>query len=89
MPEAFIISFKLETDENVLLVKAREALRKYNHHLVIANILNLRKQKVTVVTKNLNYEICLSKEEVLKGVEIESKIIPDIVRQHENFFLQQ
>lgn len=30
-PNAYIVSFKLETDNNVLLEKAQHALHKYNH----------------------------------------------------------
>lgn len=85
VPQAFIVSFKLETDEKVLIKKAREALKKYNHHLVIANILSTRKSKVTVVTSSRNYDIILSSDESGKGIEIESKIIPDLIRKHEEF----
>lgn len=31
VPHAFVVSFKLETDENILITKAREALNKYKH----------------------------------------------------------
>lgn len=31
VPKAFVISFKLETDIDILIPKAKEALRKYNH----------------------------------------------------------
>lgn len=31
VPEAFVVSFKLETDENILISKARDALEKYKH----------------------------------------------------------
>lgn len=48
-PQAFIISFKLETDPNLLLSKARQALTKYQHDLVIANLLSERKRRVTIV----------------------------------------
>ncbi|CAD6228673.1 GSCOCG00006491001-RA-CDS, partial [Cotesia congregata] len=46
VPKAFVISFKLETDENLLIKKARDALNNYNHNLVIANMLQTRKQRV-------------------------------------------
>ncbi|XP_017885355.1 uncharacterized protein C4B3.18 isoform X2 [Ceratina calcarata] len=32
VPEAFVVSFKLETDESLLISKARGALNKYNHN---------------------------------------------------------
>ena len=48
-PQAFIVSFKLETDPRILLEKARQALTKYEHNVVIANLLTERKRKVTIV----------------------------------------
>ena len=35
---AFIASFKLETDEDILEFKSRESLRKYHHHVRIIDI---------------------------------------------------
>lgn len=49
-PRAMIISFKLETDPNLLSLKAKTALEKYAHHLVIGNILNTRKHEVLFVS---------------------------------------
>ena len=89
VPEAYTVSFKLETDETLLIVKARESLKKYNHHLVIANILNTRKNKVTVVTMYSYYDITVTKDEISKGVEIESKIVPDVVNKHEEYITQK
>ncbi|CAG7831706.1 unnamed protein product [Allacma fusca] len=48
-PNAFIISFKLETDRDLLLPKAKAALEKYKHHMVVANLLTSRKSFVMVV----------------------------------------
>ncbi|KAI8128195.1 Phosphopantothenate--cysteine ligase [Lucilia cuprina] len=31
VPHAFVVSFKLETDENLLITKARDSLSKYKH----------------------------------------------------------
>ncbi|EME39053.1 hypothetical protein DOTSEDRAFT_66993 [Dothistroma septosporum NZE10] len=49
-PRAMIISFKLETDPNLLAQKATGALKKYSHHLVIGNLLNTRKYEVLFVS---------------------------------------
>ncbi|CAK3782853.1 Phosphopantothenate--cysteine ligase CAB2 [Lecanosticta acicola] len=49
-PRSMIISFKLETDPNLLATKARSALEKYAHHLVIGNLLNTRKYEVLFVS---------------------------------------
>jgi len=48
-PKAMIVSFKLETDPSILAEKARYALNKYSHHLVIGNLLNTRKWEVLFV----------------------------------------
>ncbi|EIM21789.1 DNA/pantothenate metabolism flavo protein, partial [Wallemia mellicola CBS 633.66] len=50
-PEGYIVSFKLETDQSLLIPKAIAALEKYEHHLVIANDLKDRKYKVTLVER--------------------------------------
>ena len=42
-----LVSFKLETDSNILVSKARKALNKYGHKLVIGNILDTRKREVS------------------------------------------
>jgi len=42
VPDAFVVSFKLETDQNILLEKAIGALKRYDHHIVVANLLMTR-----------------------------------------------
>ena len=51
-PEGMIVSFKLETDESLLVSKAQQALIKYQHHLVIGNLLSSRKYEVVFITPN-------------------------------------
>ncbi|XP_058810891.1 uncharacterized protein LOC131675774 isoform X2 [Phymastichus coffea] len=46
VPKAYVVSFKLETDESIILKKARQALEKYHHNLVIANMLQTRRTQV-------------------------------------------
>lgn len=48
-PRSFVVSFKLETDENILFQKAGGAIRNYNVHLVVANILNTRADTCYIV----------------------------------------
>ncbi|XP_078037964.1 phosphopantothenoylcysteine synthetase [Augochlora pura] len=85
VPEAYVVSFKLETDENLLIVKARDALNKYKHNLVIANMLQTRKQEVTIVTNEKYYVISLTSEQLSKGEEIERLIVADLVERHQDF----
>ena len=48
-PEGMIVSFKLETDPSILVRKARYSLDRYQHHLVIGNLLSTRKWEVVFV----------------------------------------
>lgn len=41
-PHSFVVSFKLETDEQILFQKAGAALKNYGVHLVVANLLQTR-----------------------------------------------
>ncbi|EPQ27431.1 uncharacterized protein PFL1_04969 [Pseudozyma flocculosa PF-1] len=50
-PEGFVVSFKLETDPNLLIPKAVTALERYGHQLVIGNDLNRRKFEVVFVER--------------------------------------
>lgn len=81
-PNAFVISFKLETDESILLEKARVALNKYGHKLVIANILQTRKHRVVLVEEFDDEEVCIKDED---GIEIESVIVTKVVEKHKAF----
>ena len=51
-PAALVVSFKLETNEHVLLAKAAGALRKYAVDLVVANRLATYKRHVTLVKRS-------------------------------------
>ncbi|KAI0462162.1 hypothetical protein LJB42_004250 [Komagataella kurtzmanii] len=85
-PLAMIISFKLETDSNILLSKARGALERYNHQLVIGNLLQTRKKEVVFVTpEEGEHWIRLTDEQHANGTEIESLIIPEIMSLHEKW----
>lgn len=79
VPHAFVVSFKLETDENLLISKSRESLNKYRHHLVIANLMQTRKHRVVFVTLDTSYEVVLGKEQTHSGLEIEEPIVADVV----------
>jgi len=70
-PKAFCVSFKLETDEHILLEKAKSAMDKYQVHMVIGNLLSSRYDKVTFIHKTNNNDdddnmdiVELSKEQI-------------------------
>ena len=48
-PDAFMCSFKLETDKSILREKAERAVKKYGCHLVIGNLLQTRHSQVWVL----------------------------------------
>ena len=49
VPEAYVVSFKLETEDRLLIPKAEKSLRSYGHQLVIGNQLHRRKFEVVLV----------------------------------------
>ncbi|KAK4133327.1 DFP-domain-containing protein [Trichocladium antarcticum] len=49
-PQGMIVSFKLETDPSILVHKAKYSLDRYQHHLVIGNLLSTRKWEVVFVS---------------------------------------
>ncbi|KAG0067974.1 hypothetical protein BGZ93_008946 [Podila epicladia] len=82
-PKAFIVSFKLETDEALLPMKSRQALKRYGHQIVIGNILTTRKRLVSLVTLEDVAEIRLTQnEDEVQHIEIESRIVPELIRRH-------
>ncbi|KAI9490144.1 DNA/pantothenate metabolism flavoprotein [Zychaea mexicana] len=83
--KGMIVSFKLETDVNLLVPKARQALNRYGHQVVIGNMLATRKQTVTMIMNDKERVLSLSPEELKENVEIESKIIPDLVHIHDHW----
>uniref|UniRef100_A0A3Q1GAE7 Phosphopantothenate--cysteine ligase n=1 Tax=Acanthochromis polyacanthus TaxID=80966 RepID=A0A3Q1GAE7_9TELE len=77
-PQAFVTSFKLETDATILLDKARRALDTYRHQAVVANVLDSRRGYVVVVTPETQAELILTDEDVKNEVEIEERIVKSI-----------
>ncbi|WWC71532.1 uncharacterized protein I206_105490 [Kwoniella pini CBS 10737] len=67
-PEGYIVSFKLETDEALLIPKSRAALSRYGHQLVIGNDLHRRKYEVVFVERR-NLLQKGKGDERLKGAE--------------------
>ncbi|KAK5872631.1 hypothetical protein PBY51_013313 [Eleginops maclovinus] len=87
-PQAFVISFKLETDASILLDKARRALDTYRHQAVVANVLDSRRGYVVVVTPETQAELILSEEDAKNEVEIEERIVSNLTSAHDKFITQ-
>lgn len=84
-PQAFVISFKLETDATILLEKARRALDTYRHQVVVANILDSRRGYVVVVTPETQVELILTEDDEKNEVEIEDRIVSNLTSAHHKF----
>lgn len=89
VPNAFIVSFKLETDENILISKSRGALNKYKHNLVIGNMLQTRRTRVIFVSPDSEEEVKLSEEQIINGIEVEKEIVGKVVEEHRKFIFKQ
>lgn len=85
VPEAFVVSFKLETNKDILVSKSLQALDKYQHQLVIANLLETRKKEVKLVTRDNCVDISMTTEELSNGHEIEEKIVSELASLHSKF----
>ncbi|XP_033733427.1 phosphopantothenate--cysteine ligase-like [Pecten maximus] len=85
VPDAFVVSFKLETDQELLVKKAQQALAKYCHQVVVANLLETRKKEIIVVTTDSHKVIKLTDSQLDSGVEIEEHIIKELISAHSHF----
>lgn len=86
-PDAYVVSFKLETDPDNLIAKSRKALECYGHKLVIANELRTRSQKVLLVDQNNVKEINMREQTQSMG-EIETAIVEELVSRHNRFIVE-
>uniref|UniRef100_A0A5S6QD36 DNA/pantothenate metabolism flavoprotein C-terminal domain-containing protein n=1 Tax=Trichuris muris TaxID=70415 RepID=A0A5S6QD36_TRIMR len=80
--DAFVVSFKLETDPSLLIPKCKDALKKYSHQLVIGNMLQDRKIEVFFVTHDGVEPIRLRDMAAQENEEIENFIVERLVFLH-------
>lgn len=80
-PLAFCISFKLETDSDILVQKADMAMKKYKMNIVVANLLATYREEVIIVTNGEKNTIrrCNSDE------DLEEKIIKLLAHKHSKY----
>ncbi|KAM0849167.1 hypothetical protein ACQ4PT_053901 [Festuca glaucescens] len=80
-PLAFCISFKLETDSDILVQKADMALKKYKMNIVVANLLATYKDEVIIVTNGEKNTIrrCHTDE------DLEEQIIILLTQKHSKY----
>ena len=86
-PSAFVVSFKLETDQELVVMKAKSSIEKYHVDVVIANNLISRRDFVQLVSSNGDVI-----EEIHRPVSaslIEPLIVKSIIEKHNNYIIQQ
>jgi phosphopantothenate---cysteine ligase (ATP) len=62
-PDAYLVSFKLETDMDILKSKAEQAMDKYGSHLVVSNLLQSRHDKVWILTNDADADTTIAESE--------------------------
>lgn len=85
-PNLYVISFKLETDEEKLMHKCEQALIKYKHNLVIGNLLKSRRSHVVFVSKEHQPQhLSLNPDQVQQKIEIETLIVKEVVTRYNQY----
>lgn len=51
-------------------------------------MLQTRRQRVVFVTPDSSYEVTLTREQILSGMEIEDVIVADVISNHTEFISQ-
>eukprot|EP00055_Hartaetosiga_balthica_P008925 m.34401 g.34401 ORF g.34401 m.34401 type:complete len:338 (+) comp6529_c0_seq1:33-1046(+) len=84
-PHAFVVTFKLETDESILAKKALKALKNYGHEVVVANLLQTRHEEVRIFKRTTIGSTSDDCEQVQKKANtfLATIIEPEIVRKRE------
>ena len=81
-PNAYVVTYKLETDEKIVIDKAKKALSDYNHHLVVANSLQNIRSNVTIVQNHNLKDLTVHDD---SPMELECKIVHEICKMHSDF----
>jgi phosphopantothenate-cysteine ligase len=97
-PHSYVVSFKLETDKNILLSKAKQAIMKYHVHQVIANLLPTRKVECFSIQPTGSSTGMQLKESdfvvdnLVKSssqLDIEELIVGNVVQKHFDFMVSE
>ena len=87
-PEAFCVTFKLETDSSILIAKAEKSLQRYKQNLVIGNTLSDRRVKVTFITyskeNELEQRVCETKNSDSR-LELEELIVAELLTSYQSW----
>ncbi|CAI9290602.1 unnamed protein product [Lactuca saligna] len=77
-PTTFCVSFRLETDKEILLERADAAMKRYKMNAVVANELSSRKEVVILVTNSEKVSVYHDN----KDSDVESPLISRLVDKH-------
>lgn len=93
LPEAFVVSFKLETDDALIVPKSERSLRNYGHQVVVGNQLHRRKWEVVLVERVMGSDEPVFKQTWIKlphnaTHEIERDIVDTLAQRHEAWIVQ-
>lgn len=80
-PRAFYVSFKLETDWDILRQNAKQSIAKYGMHLVVANELKSRFNEVLLITGNDERSI----EKPKDADDVEGSLVDAVASMHFKF----
>eukprot|EP00927_Polykrikos_kofoidii_P043091 TRINITY_DN37152_c0_g1_i1.p1 TRINITY_DN37152_c0_g1~~TRINITY_DN37152_c0_g1_i1.p1 ORF type:complete len:347 (+),score=64.94 TRINITY_DN37152_c0_g1_i1:54-1043(+) len=80
-PESYVVSFKLETNANILTAKAAGSISKYGVNLVCANMLQSHREQVTLVSKDLAATFVEIDTEEISGSETEPVGVRGVISQ--------
>ena len=82
-PAALVVSFKLETDAAILVDKAAGAVAAYGVHLVVANLLQTRRDAVTLVAPAAGGGVSARRVERPPGERvIERALVAEVAAAH-------
>jgi len=85
-PHGMIVTFKLETEDEVLAKKVNVHLLNYNVDLVIGNILGKYRNEVVICQKGReNLWLKRTQQEITSGIDIEKNVIANLVIRHDEF----
>jgi phosphopantothenate-cysteine ligase len=80
-PSVFLVSFKLETNENILTAKAAGAINNYGVDVVVANILNNHRNKLHLVQRENGAKSIEFSKSKLTGSEVDKVTVVGITEQ--------
>ncbi|CAF0730273.1 unnamed protein product [Didymodactylos carnosus] len=82
-PDAYVVSFKLETNKQLLQDKCIKSLKKYGHNMVIGNLLDTRETMVDIYDEE--GKKCTTIKRPDNNCEIEHQIIQFLYKKHEEY----